>query len=105
MTTRLLTATDDGSSVDVAVGEAIRLDLPENPTTGYQWDLEENASLSLVSTSYVPRVEPAVGGGGTRQFIVSPTTQGESTLSAVHRRAWGGDQSVIGRVSILIRAK
>lgn len=100
---RTLTIKDDRSSLDVSLNEEIRLELPENPTTGYGWELQHDASLTLVSADYVPGT--AVGAGGARQFILRMEKPGESTLRAIHKRGWNGEESITARLAIVIRAK
>jgi inhibitor of cysteine peptidase len=90
MTTRLITQTDHGKTVSVRKGDTVTLQLPENPTTGYRWSLDQH-DPSALEPMQKPSFEPggpALGAGGGRTFTFLAKTSGESDLALNLRRPW-----------------
>jgi inhibitor of cysteine peptidase len=79
-----------GQVVHVPVGARLTIRLPENPTTGYQWSLEDpdNQYVRLIRRYYEIGDAAAVGGGGRRCFALTALQPGRFTLRLVHQRAW-----------------
>lgn len=88
--TEMFTEADNGGTFPVARGAVFPLRLPENPTTGYQWNLSITTGLSLLNESYVPD-DPTgklVGSGGTHVWYLEATGEGEQGISGVYHRPW-----------------
>jgi predicted secreted protein len=82
--------TNDGGTYPVATGAVIQLRLPENPTTGYIWNLSVTTGLTLVNETYVPD-DPTgrlVGSGGAHVWFLEAVTAGDQTITGVYRRPW-----------------
>lgn len=63
--------------------------LPESPTTGYRWELEDSSkSAHLVSSTFVQTGGKTVGGGGTRILCVDLRGLERVELAFVLRRMW-----------------
>ncbi|MDI9632869.1 MAG: protease inhibitor I42 family protein [Methanolinea sp.] len=79
---------DSGRTVHAFPGDSLFLSLPENPSTGYRWDLDVSGVVELVRSSYRPPDSRLLGAPGTRtwHFVVKRTGEGE--ISAVYRRPW-----------------
>jgi inhibitor of cysteine peptidase len=103
MTQRVLTKVDDGGVVAVAVGERIAIELPENPTTGYRWQLEGDAGIVVVSGVHTP-ASGGVGGGGVRRFVLYADRPGQLGVRAKLWRAWSGEGSVLERFTLAVQA-
>ncbi len=75
------TADDNGKSVTVNVGETFWVKLPENPTTGYAWDLMLSDGLTRMSDKYEPadRSGLKVGVGGTHSYEIKAMKNGSQT--------------------------
>ena len=80
---------DNGKTVDVQKGCEIRVELTENPTTGYTWELSA-PGLTLVSDEYYPDkvAEGVVGSGGIHQWIFTADNTGTYTLDGIYKRSW-----------------
>ena len=91
----ILTENDNGKEVEVPMGTRVRIDLPENPTTGYRWSLRDfkNEVLALKSDDYVLNRSPNIGGGGIRQFCFEGKSPGKSKLCLKNMRAWEGEEA------------
>jgi inhibitor of cysteine peptidase len=100
----ILTEKDNEKEVEASVGTQVRIELPENPTTGYQWkvcDLNGEA-LALKSDDYVPGHPSAIGGGGIRQFVFEVMSPGETKLCLKNMRAWEGEEAAVKTFAVTI---
>jgi inhibitor of cysteine peptidase len=81
---------DTGGTYPVAFGSEIQLRLPENPTTGFTWNLSVSPGLSVVNDTYVPDDVSGklVGSGGVHVWVLSATGAGDQVVSGAYRRPW-----------------
>jgi inhibitor of cysteine peptidase len=100
-----LTRGDDGNSVEVHVGDSIVVQLPENPTTGFTWAIDQADAYVLRRQSFRYSAAPsaAVGGGGQRSFRFKAVRPGTVTLQLKLWREWEGAKSVADRYAATIR--
>jgi inhibitor of cysteine peptidase len=103
MTRRTITAADNGGVVEVAVGEQIAIELAENPTTGYRWQLDGDPGVVVDASEHVVGTG-GIGGGGVRRFVLHADRPGDLGARAKLWRAWSGEGSVIERFAITLRA-
>ncbi len=103
-----LKPSDSGKSVDAQVGDIIEISLKDNPSTGYQWAIEqgEEQSVEMQSTE-TPRADSAetMGAGGQRIFSFTLKKPGRLTVRLKRWRAWEGDSSVVERFDITLNVK
>jgi len=105
---RELGAPDDGVELSVAPGTGFLVRLPENATTGYQWQVVERPEwLVCRSDRSVPAVRGSLpGAGGTHEFVFEvPGTghpSGPAWLVLHLRRTWEpeGREAATFRVSL-----
>ena len=84
-----LIAEHSGSTIAAAVGDRVRIQLDENPTTGYRWQSPaESSLLKLVDDDYAPTADGGVGGGGTRTLVYEALAPGKGSLKLALARAW-----------------
>lgn len=79
----------DGSTVDLAVGELLELQLAENPTTGFRWHLltDGRPVCERVDDRFAaPSGPPGHGGTHVWQFRVGQP--GTAPISLAYRRSW-----------------
>jgi inhibitor of cysteine peptidase len=87
-----LTQSSNGSTVQAHEGDTLVLELPENPTTGYRWNLTSHDEiLRLSGDSFQPSGSQGAGGGGIRtlRFIIGHSGDTELGLALV--RPWQPD--------------
>ncbi|MDG4595307.1 MAG: protease inhibitor I42 family protein [Candidatus Contendobacter sp.] len=101
----ILTRADNNRSTELRVGERLIVRLPENPTTGYTWAIDETDSrlLALDSTDYVPPETGSIGARGQRTFVFTARQSGEVALKFKYWRFWEGDASVTERFVVNLR--
>ena len=94
----------DGNTIEVRVDDTILVQLRENPTTGYQWDIEEPKSrlIRLLGTDYIQSETSGVGGGGERALTFKAKEAGRAILKLKLWREWEGDNSVIDRFEVTL---
>jgi predicted secreted protein len=74
------------------VNKEFRITLPENPTTGFQWEAKfDDKLLKLRSRDYVATSEAEPGrrgGGGVAVFNFLPLKHGNTSLLFRYKRPW-----------------
>ncbi|KTD82400.1 protease inhibitor I42 family protein [Legionella waltersii] len=80
--------------------------LPANPTTGYQWSVEQfdQTLFSLTSSNYLRPQSKLIGAGGTMRFtftlkkgIVYPN---QTKMTFKYARSWEPDSASVKNVTI-----
>jgi inhibitor of cysteine peptidase len=95
---KTLTRADRDTVLALAPGESFEIRLPENPTTGYVWEVEPvpGAVAAVVREAF--EQEPAdpriVGRGGTKVFVFKAGLPGEGEVVLRLRRPWQRDVSI-----------
>lgn len=86
----LFDQTNNGETYNVPVDAEIRLRLPENPTTGFTWQLSVTSGLVIENDTYQPDAQDSrlVGAGGTHQWILRAVQPGMQTISGIYARPW-----------------
>lgn len=101
------TEADNGKTSDIAQGTKFAVQLKENPTTGFQWNVTQSAGLSLVSDDYQinPHTEGMAGVGGIHTWIVLAKDMGVQKVSGVYRRSWepvtGTETSFVVNINVV----
>lgn len=72
------------------VGETLVFNAPENPSTGFQWQLLQPLKLFKVEESYLAGEveEGMLGVGGEKSFRFHAEKPGQELIELVHVRAW-----------------
>ncbi len=79
--------------IPVDMQTEITITLPENPTTGYSWDVTGSEGLAITGDTFVPPEKQIPGAGGAHVWTLKPEATGMVTFSAVYLRSWEGIQS------------
>ena len=77
-------------------GDEVVIRLPENPTTGYRWQVTHSGAgeLALVEERFVPgSANAGMGAGGDRILRYQARKAGEVRIEAVLRREWEPPQA------------
>jgi inhibitor of cysteine peptidase len=100
----LLTAKDNGKSFSASLGNTIVIKIPENPTTGFRWELEEfdNSALEMQASDFSSKSTILTGSGGEKSFTIKTKQIGQTSISLKLWRDWEGDSSVIERYEVNI---
>ena len=83
-----LTSGDDDRLIEINVGDAVVLTLPENPATGFQWTVASlTGGLKVLSAEFT-RGPTKPGAPGERKIHVQATSAGPGTLAVRYARPW-----------------
>jgi inhibitor of cysteine peptidase len=82
--------TDAGARSELTAGEPFVVRLPENPTTGFHWELEpwDRAVVELVDDSLDPPVTQHIGSAAEHAWRFIARSPGTSSLRFALRRRW-----------------
>ena len=75
--------TDNGSSIDLEVGQTLEVSLEENPSTGFAWNVTEEpdaAVIAPVEDDFDISDPYSDGAGGTRSLLFEAVAPGETEM-------------------------
>jgi len=88
---------DNNASRVILKGKVFRIELPANPTTGYEWNIEQldQKYFYVISSGFNPPPadgtgEQMLGAGGIAWWEIKPSRRGSSTMKILSFRAWEG---------------
>ena len=96
-----VTKEHNGTTVELHVGDPLQIELAENPTTGYRWQLPLPATplLELQNDSFeVPTT--ACGAGGLRRWRFLAAQAGTAKIEMEHRRSW--EKSAVEKFTLTV---
>ena len=100
----VLTAADNGRTVELPVGDEVALRLPENATTGYRWAIDSaDANLVDIKEGQYVSTSEKMGGGGEAQWLIKAKAPGATSIKLKRWRQWEGESSVVERYEITLR--
>ena len=101
-----LTEADNGRTVDLRVGESVRLTLPENATTGYRWTVDHFDREVVDPAGSEPHYAGgAVGSAGNVTFDFTAKKAGRGEVALKYWRHFEGEGSVVKRFRIRLNAQ
>ena len=90
-------------------GQNLLVSLPSNPTSGYRWTIEHNASLvlrSLGAEAYqADEQDQLVGSGGQSIWRYRAEKTGQDRLRMSYQRPWETDQPALEQIDCLIEVR
>lgn len=103
---QMLTEADDGRTIDLHVGDAVQVTLPENATTGYRWEIDQ-LDAAIVATEGSKSNYPggAVGAAGKVSFAFKAEKAGNGEVALKYWRRFEGDSSIVRRFRINLSVK
>ena len=78
----------DGSTLNLRMGDAVVLRLAENPTTGYRWEIVTTQGFDLEADDYTGAPGGRTGGGGERALRFKAIAAGRGRIEAALCRSW-----------------
>jgi len=102
----LLGPGDRGSSVDAHAGDAIVVELPENPTTGYRWAIHrmDSSLMALEASDFKAPPGAAMGASGQRSLQFRVIGEGRADVELKLWRDWEGEDAAIDRYPFTVIA-
>jgi inhibitor of cysteine peptidase len=83
-----------GRTINLHVGDGVKVTLAENPSTGYKWELlaRPEPVCVIVNDAYVANTAiGTVGNGGEHHWEFRAVDKGTATVSLAYRRPWEKD--------------
>ena len=86
----LLNESTNGSTVAVPLTSTLTLELEENPSTGYSWNLTTSPGLRVDSDEYIPGAAkpPVVGAAGVHRWELTAVAAGLQQVEGAYVRPW-----------------
>ncbi len=104
ITCPLSSQTDLINVIEKVQGEQFKISLPENPSTGYSWEVNyDTCILRLDNHVYTPEGEQAIGSGGSAQFTFTALEEGLTLITFSLKRPW--ETEVLEQKQILVSIK
>jgi inhibitor of cysteine peptidase len=101
-----LAETDNDRTVNVHLGDTVRIRLPENATTGYRWAVDRYDEGVIAALPPQPSYPSnAVGSGGEVMFGFEAKKTGTGDILLKHWRHWEGDASVTARFRVRLNVQ
>ena len=99
-----LAADDNSGAFEVSRGDTIVIELDSNPTTGYEWSVDEvdESVITYRGSAYEAADGNLVGQGGTQTLTFQAANSGDSEIHLKYWRSWEGDSSVVERFDVTI---
>ena len=90
VTTGNIPGQNTSATITLPAGTTTAIELRENPTTGYAWNISLSPGLLIENTTYLQDNGTAnqVGAGGIHRWVVRGVSAGKQTFSAVYKRPW-----------------
>ncbi|GAV45361.1 protease inhibitor I42 family protein [Streptomyces acidiscabies] len=90
------------SLVQVRAGDDIVVELPENPSTGYLWEITGIEGLEVTGDDHASAPTGLVGAGGSRVLRLRAEKAGEGRLELVYRRSWEAEGENAGQYALRV---
>ena len=84
-------------SVELTVGQKVRVSLWSNPTTGYSWselaNIPKGSILKQLDHRYIaPTNSHVMGAAGSEEWTFEATASGETTVTLQYGQPWSGGE-------------
>jgi inhibitor of cysteine peptidase len=102
----VIVQSDQASKFEAHPGDSILIRVPENPTTGYRWELDvaDDQIMALQDSDYSGASKASIG-GGTRTFSLKARRQGTVRVRLRLRRGWESEETAIDDFEVTIRVR
>jgi inhibitor of cysteine peptidase len=102
----LLDQMRNNGAVEVLVGDSFRVQLPENPTTGYRWHLQSagGPALRVLEDSFESS-QSGYGSGGVRHWTFMADHPAEVALHMELRRSWQPEHIEAFDLTVNVKAR
>jgi inhibitor of cysteine peptidase len=85
---QVITGSDNGNTLFLKRGDTFYLQLKENPSTGYSWQLQLSKGLKLKNDKYIPGTTRLCGAPGTHLWAIKAVNNGWQSVKGTYKRPW-----------------
>ena len=101
---------DSGKTIEIHVGDSVKLVLEANPTTGFSWektDKVDKSILKLESNDYRQNANPAgmVGVGGRTTIVYRAVKAGTAKIDLTYMQPWEPDSEFNTNYTVTVEVK
>lgn len=107
MSQLMIQQSDHGKTFAIDLGDQFVIQLAENPSTGYQWQVISinDRIVVLQASNYENASGVAMGGGGTKTFVYQAKTLGTDQIRLILQREWEPQDKAIDRFAVTIHVQ
>lgn len=99
-----LTASDNGRTIELQVGQVLTFTLDANPSTGYTWEmtkLDQKILQQIGEAEFTPD-STLPGAGGQQVFRFKAVSAGQTSLNLIYHRPWEKDVAPLKTFSLQV---
>lgn len=99
--------TDQNKTFETHPGDLILIRLPENPATGYQWEIKavDDQVVEFQDSDFAMAPGTGIGGDGMRTFAVRAQEPGTARIRLQLKREWEPEDASIDNFGVTIRVR
>ncbi len=86
--TPIYTGNDNGRTITLSRNSIVKIQLDENPTTGYSWNTTASSGIQVLSSSFISSAPGRFGAGGTHTWVLKITGTGTQQFSGIYKQPW-----------------
>jgi inhibitor of cysteine peptidase len=100
----LITIDQNGGEAELGLGATCMIQLPENPTTGYRWQVHSaGAPVVAIEADDFEVGSQRVGAPGLRRWTVRAAQPGTAVIELRNRRSWETEAMSTFRITLQVR--
>lgn len=82
-------------SIQMTLDSQLSIQLEENPTTGYRWQIDDSCAdlFTIISSKFTPAQTSAIGAGGIRKILLQPVKEGKYKLHLRRFQPWQHEET------------
>ena len=96
-----------GKKIYIETGKPFRLELTANPTTGFNWYLDDldESYLKVKDSGYIASRNGRIGAPGVSYWEFMPLKEGNSVIRLLYYRSWEGKAKAVDKYQVKIRIR
>ncbi len=98
-------------TIDLKVGDTLRLQLESSPTTGYRWHIAEydETAIHIIKDEFRSSTPPSdtdsAGGGGKRIIVIKAEKIGDYDFQLHYFRVWEGKEKALREFAVTLHVE
>ncbi|HVP95126.1 MAG TPA: protease inhibitor I42 family protein [Methanoregulaceae archaeon] len=82
------TEKDNGTIISLTRDSVVKIQLKENPTTGFSWNTTESSGIQVLSSTYQSSAPGRFGAGGIHTWVIKVTGTDTQQFNGVYKQPW-----------------
>jgi inhibitor of cysteine peptidase len=101
----IIDETWNGREAEVVVGDVLKLELSENPTTGYRWRMPDVGLTLRILNDSCQAAAKGPGSAGVRRWTLAADKDGVVPLRLGLKRSWQSEPAQTFTVTLAVKAR